>query len=51
MWNISIVASGITKVFKYKKVGVNSYSLSDAIYQALHTTGLSGVTSVTATII
>ncbi len=51
MWNISIVTNSGTKVFKYPKTGARSFSLSDAIYQALHVTGLSGVTSVTATII
>lgn len=51
MWNISIVTNNGTKVFKYKKIGSGAFSLSDAIYQALHVTGLSGVSSVTATII
>lgn len=51
MWNISIVTNNGTKVFKYPKLGAEAYSLSDAIYQALHTGGLVGVTSVTATII
>jgi hypothetical protein len=51
MWNISIVTNQGTKVYKYRKTGDGAYSLSDAIYQALHVTGLSGVTSVTATII
>ena len=51
MWNISIVTNSGTKVFKYPKNGNVAFSLSDAIYQALHTTGLAGVTSVTATII
>lgn len=51
MWNISIVTNSGTKVFKYNKTGSDAYSLSNAIYEALHTTGLSGVSSVTATII
>lgn len=52
MWNIVIVdGGGKSTTFKYRKTGENAFSLSDAIYQALHTTNLNGVTSVTATII
>lgn len=52
MWNIVIVdGGGRSRTFKYKKTGSGAFSLTDAIYQALKTTGLVGVTSVTATII
>lgn len=52
MWNIVIVdGGGRSWTYKYRKTGENAYSLSNAIYEALHTTGLNGVTSVTATII
>ena len=51
MWQIVIVAQTGGGTFKYRKTGDGAYSLSDALYQALHNTGLKNVTSVTATII
>jgi hypothetical protein len=51
MWQIVLVAQVGSATYKYPKTGSGSYSLSDAIYQALHKTNLKNVTSVTATII
>jgi len=53
MWNIVLVQNnGQSRTFKYRKTGSGAYSLSDAIYQALHLTGLNTpIASVTVTVI